>query len=57
MVKLITATEAMTIYQALKEAKKTLAELGVDDYDLEDLNYALEILKGLKEKNIEDVIK
>jgi hypothetical protein len=56
VVKIITATEAMTIHSALKDAKKLLLECDVDEEDMEDINYALQILKGLKEKSIEEAL-
>jgi hypothetical protein len=56
MVKMITATESLVIHSALKDAYKTMIELGVDEEDLEDLKYALQIFKGLKEKTIEEFL-
>lgn len=56
MVKIITATEAMVIDEALKDAYKDLIELGCEDDDLENLKEARKILKGLKEKTIEEVL-
>ena len=56
MVKIITATEAMVIDRALKDAYKNLIDFGAEDSDLEDLKDARAILKKLKETTIEEVL-
>ena len=53
---MLCATEAQVIDRALKEAYKLLVELGIDDEDLQDLKDARTILKGLKEKTIEEYL-
>ncbi|MGI0012207.1 MAG: hypothetical protein ACREBU_02005 [Nitrososphaera sp.] len=57
MVRLLTALEASLIDDALKDAYNNLIDLGVEPEDLQDIKEARHILKNLKQKNIEDVIK
>lgn len=56
MVKILTALEASLIDAALKDAYKNLLDFDVDEADLEDIKEARKILKGLKEKTIEEVL-
>lgn len=56
MVKILTALEASLIDAALKDAYKNLLDYDVDEADLEDIKEARKILKGLKEKTIEEVL-
>lgn len=56
MVKIITGTEAIAIDEALKFALKELKDCGYEPEDLEEIKEARTILKGLKEKSIEEVL-
>lgn len=56
MVKIITATEAQVIDEALRSAYRDLTDLGVEIDELENLIDAIDILRGLKEKTIEEIL-
>lgn len=48
--------EARVIDLALKEAYHDLIDLGLDESELDNIKEAREILRGLKEKTIEEVL-
>ncbi len=56
MVRIITELETRIIDSALRQAYKDLIELGMDESELEDLIEAKKILKGLKQKTIEEFL-
>lgn len=56
MVKIITALEARFIQYALESSLDILRQEGYDD-EAKDVNESLKILRGLTERDIEEVIK
>lgn len=56
MVRILTATEATVIDEALADAFDGLVDLGEDEESLEYILEARHILKNLKQKTIEEVL-
>jgi len=56
MVRIITALEVQVLESALSESIQLLLDYGADERELTEIVDALQILRGLQQKNIEDVI-